>query len=270
VDVQHTPGGTSPGGPGPAPEPAAGRQTRPAPIVRGAAPGGHSGRGVVTGPVRTPPDDPPPDDPPPDDPRPDEARFGRGAGEPDDVEDALRRAMGGDSAGFVTLYRELQPRLFRYARVLVGQDADDVTGEAWLQIARDLPSFFGDLDGFRGWAASIVRHRALDLIKASHRRPAEPRGLHVVPELADLTASGDTAEAAIAALSTAQAVEIIGTLPRDQAEAVLLRAVVGLSAQAAGTVLGKRAGAVRIAAHRGLKNLARQIGRTPGGSEDRT
>ncbi|TDQ64829.1 RNA polymerase sigma-70 factor (ECF subfamily) [Actinomycetospora succinea] len=186
----------------------------------------------------------------------------------DDLEDALRRAMSGDSAGFVVLYRELQPRLFRYARALVGQDADDVTGEAWLQIARDLPTFFGDLDGFRGWAASITRHRALDLIKSRTRRPADPRGLQVVPDLADLTAGGDTAEAAIAALSTAQAVEIIASLPRDQAEAVLLRAVVGLSAEAAGTVLGKRAGAVRVAAHRGLKTLARRFDRSPSAPED--
>jgi RNA polymerase sigma-70 factor (ECF subfamily) len=189
---------------------------------------------------------------------------------PDDLEDALRRAIGGDTTGFVALYRELQPRLFRYARALVGQDADDVTGEAWLQIARDLPTFFGDLEGFRGWTASITRHRALDLIKARDRRRAESQGLRVVPELADLTAAGDTAEAAIAALSTAQAVELIATLPRDQAEAVLLRAVVGLSADAAGAVLGKRAGAVRVAAHRGLKTLARHIDRAPGGAEDRT
>jgi RNA polymerase sigma-70 factor, ECF subfamily len=218
----------------------------------------------VTGPARTPPGLRPNDT--------DlvERRPDLAVSEPDDLDDALRTAMGGDPAGFVTLYRELQPRLFRYARALVGQDADDVTGEAWLQIARDLPSFFGDLDGFRGWAASITRHRALDLLKARNRRRAEPQGLHVLPELADLTAGGDTAEAAIAALSTAQAIEIISALPRDQAEAVLLRAVVGLSAEAAGTVLGKRAGAVRVAAHRGLKTLARQIDQAPGGSEDRT
>jgi RNA polymerase sigma-70 factor, ECF subfamily len=216
----------------------------------------------VTGPVRTPPVL-----------RADgtdsvEARPGSSGVEPDDLEAALRQAMGGDAAGFVVLYRELQPRLFRYAWALVGQDADDVTGEAWLQIARDLPSFFGDLDGFRGWTASITRHRALDLIKTRNRRQAEPRGLQVLPELADLTAAGDTAEAALAALSTAQAVEIIASLPRDQAEAVLLRAVVGLSAEAAGAVLNKRAGAVRVAAHRGLKTLARQIDRASGGSED--
>jgi RNA polymerase sigma-70 factor (ECF subfamily) len=52
---------------------------------------------------------------------------------------------------------------------------------------------------------------------------------------------------------------LIATLPRDQAEAVLLRVVLGLDAEAAGQVLGKRAGAVRTAAHRGLRRLARQL-----------
>jgi RNA polymerase sigma-70 factor (ECF subfamily) len=48
-------------------------------------------------------------------------------------------------------------------------------------------------------------------------------------------------------------------LPRTEAEAVLLRAVVGLDATAAGKVLGKRPGTVRVAAHRGLKKLATAI-----------
>jgi RNA polymerase sigma-70 factor, ECF subfamily len=48
-------------------------------------------------------------------------------------------------------------------------------------------------------------------------------------------------------------------LPPDQAEAVLLRAVLGLDARTAGQVLGKRAGAVRTAAHRGLTTLARRL-----------
>jgi len=41
---------------------------------------------------------------------------------------------------------------------------------------------------------------------------------------------------------------------------VLLRVVVGLDGPAAARVLGKRPGAVRTAAHRGLKRLARQLG----------
>ena len=186
-----------------------------------------------------------------------------------DPEEALRRAMAGDQGAFVALYRLVQPRLRRYAWALVGQDADDVTAEAWLQISRDMASFSGDLDRFRGWTAGVVRHRALDVLRHRARRRSEPLGLHVAPQLADLTAAGDTAEVAIAALHTAQAVDLIASLPRDQAEAVLLRCVVGLSAQAAGDVLEKRPGAVRVNAHRGLRRLAAEIDRVrrEGGGE---
>lgn len=182
-----------------------------------------------------------------------------GRSDPDGLDAALRAAQAGDQNGFIALYQALQPRLHRYARALVGQDADDVTAEAWLQIARDLATFVGDLDGFRGWTASITRHRALDLLRATSRRRADTVGLQVLPDLADLSAAGATAESALTALSTAQAVELIAALPAHQAEAVLLRGVVGLSAEAAGAVLGKRAGAVRVAAHRGLRRLAEQL-----------
>ncbi|GAB3842628.1 hypothetical protein GCM10029963_16000 [Micromonospora andamanensis] len=49
---------------------------------------------------------------------------------------------------------------------------------------------------------------------------------------------------------------MIASLPPREAEAVLLRAVIGLDAETAGRVLGRRAGAVRTAAHRGLRRLA--------------
>jgi RNA polymerase sigma-70 factor (ECF subfamily) len=70
----------------------------------------------------------------------------------------------------------------------------------------------------------------------------------------------DTAALAAETLSTEAALRLINTLPPDQAEAVLLRVVVGLDAATAASVLGKRAGAVRVAAHRGLRALARQLG----------
>jgi RNA polymerase sigma-70 factor (ECF subfamily) len=44
---------------------------------------------------------------------------------------------------------------------------------------------------------------------------------------------------------------------------VLLRAVLGLDATRAAAVLGKRPGAVRTAAHRGLRTLARHLDQTP-------
>ena len=170
--------------------------------------------------------------------------------------DRVTAAGAGDRAAFEALYRELQPKLLRYAYALVGQDAEDVTAEAWLQIARDISTFHGDEDDFRGWTATIVRNRATDFARSRARRPAHPTGLQALLDNPTTDAESLAAEN----LSTAAAIALISALPRDQAEAVLLRAVVGLDAVSAGRVLGKRPGAVRVAAHRGLKALARQLG----------
>ena len=174
------------------------------------------------------------------------------------LDEAVRAALRGDAEAFRLLYRDTQPRLLRYLRALAGDDAEDVASETWLQVARDLHGFAGDHDAFRGWVVTIGRHRALDQARQRSRRPPTvPVPSH---DLAGLAAADDTAAGAIDALSTEAALRLIATLPPDQAEAVLLRAVVGLDAKAAGQVIGKRAGAVRSAAHRGLRALARQLG----------
>ena len=169
---------------------------------------------------------------------------------------ALRSAQAGDDHGFRLLYRDVQPRLLRYLRVLVAGDAEDVASEAWLKIARDLPKFDGDVDAFRGWATTIARHRALDHLRAQRRRPQAGTP---VEDLIDVPAHEDTAETALEAISTDAALRLIATLPPDQAEAILLRVVIGLDAKAAGHILDKRAGAVRTATYRGLNGLATRL-----------
>lgn len=178
----------------------------------------------------------------------------------------IRRAQDGDELAFDEVYCAVHPGLLRYLRVLVGSDAEDVASEAWLCIVRDLPTFTGDDQAFRGWAAAIARHRAIDHLRYRDRRPAAS-----VPadDLADLPARDDAEALALEAVGTDAAVRLIATLPRDQAEAVMLRAVLGLDAKTAGKVLGKRPGAVRTAAHRGLQRLAEQL-TTATTSENRT
>jgi RNA polymerase sigma-70 factor, ECF subfamily len=167
---------------------------------------------------------------------------------------AVAAAQRGDEAAFRMVYRAVHPRLLAYVRTLVGEgDAEDVASEAWLQIARDLARFAGDADRFRGWTATIARNRALDHVRRLGRRPAvggDETLLYTVPGHAD------TAGEALESLATDRAMALIARLPRDQAEAVVLRAVVGLDAKGAAEVLGKRPGAVRTAAHRGLRRLA--------------
>jgi RNA polymerase sigma-70 factor (ECF subfamily) len=176
------------------------------------------------------------------------------------TDDVLAAALTGDEAAFAVVYRVLQPRLRRYATALVGQEADDVTAEAWLQIARDLRRFRGDADAFRGWTTRIVRNRALDASRARGRRRTDPTD---ATEILDAVATDDPAADALQRLSTSDAIALIASLPREQAEAVLLRAVVGLDGKTAGEVLGKSATAVRVAAHRGLRTLARRLAQDP-------
>ncbi|WP_276205808.1 sigma factor-like helix-turn-helix DNA-binding protein, partial [Streptomyces torulosus] len=63
-------------------------------------------------------------------------------------------------------------------------------------------------------------------------------------DLLELPGVHDTHDQALESLSTVQALALVARLPRDQAEAVLLRVVVGLDGPAAARVLGKRPGAV--------------------------
>jgi RNA polymerase sigma-70 factor, ECF subfamily len=178
-----------------------------------------------------------------------------------DLAGVVGRAQQGDAEAFRLLYRDIQPRLLRYLHALAGQDAEDIASETWLQVTRDLPAFTGTYDGFRGWVATIARHRALDHLRRTTRRP--PALALPAEDLAAWPAAADTAQTALDAVATASAVALIATLPPDQAEAVLLRAVLGLDAHTAGHVLGKRAGAVRTAAHRGLKTLHKRLDDDP-------
>ncbi|MFG1669712.1 RNA polymerase sigma factor [Streptomyces sp. Y7] len=170
---------------------------------------------------------------------------------------AVARAQEGDEAAFAVAYRLVQPALLGFLRGLVGDDAEDVASDAWLEIARDLGRFKGDGAGFRGWSATIARHRALDHLR---RQKVRPRASALEQDVLELPGTHSTHDQALESISTERALELVGGLPRDQAEAVLLRVVVGLDAPAAARVLGKRPGAVRTAAYRGLKRLAKQLG----------
>jgi RNA polymerase sigma-70 factor, ECF subfamily len=182
-----------------------------------------------------------------------------------DLTAAVEGAQRGDSESFRVLYRDTQPRLLRYLSYLVGSDAEDIASETWLQATRDLHSFHGNHENFRGWITTIARHRALDHLRRHSRQPSVPVP---VEDLAFFAAADDTAARAIESITTDDALQLIAVLPRDQAEAVLLRAIVGLDARTAARITGKRAGAVRTAAYRGLRTLAKHLeaaGRSPAG-----
>lgn len=173
---------------------------------------------------------------------------------------ALDCARNGDDVGFRVLYRALQPRLLRYLRVRTTDTADDVAAETWLQVVRDLHRFRGDIDDFRAWVFTLARHRAIDAARAAKARPAT-----VIADLTTVSAavvpSAETQ--AMEKMSTEQALRLVATLSPDVAEMVALRVIAGLDAGTVGGIVGKSAGAVRVAVHRALATLSGHPGVSP-------
>ncbi len=181
--------------------------------------------------------------------------------DPDPLDAAVERMLAGDETAFRQIYREVQPPLLRYLTVLVGPgDAEDVASDAWAQAFRDLHTFSGDADGFRGWVTTIGRNRAIDHLRRSKRRPASDES---VDDLIDLHDPADVEGDILGKVQSEEALRLIASLPPDQAEAIMLRTVLGFDAPTAARILGKRPGAVRAASHRGLKQLAKKLSENP-------
>jgi RNA polymerase sigma-70 factor, ECF subfamily len=171
-----------------------------------------------------------------------------------DLDRALAAARRGEEPGFAELWHALQPAVLRYLRAVVGDLAEDVASETWLHAAREVQVFRGDAAGFRVWLFRVARHRALDELRRTGRRKESAGDAEEI--MASLPGDDDTASEAVERMSTERALQLIGTLPKHQAEAVLLRVVAGLDVAQTAQVLGKRDGAIRIAAMRGLQRLA--------------
>src|SRR6202035_1028672 len=165
----------------------------------------------------------------------------------------LAEAQGGDEDAFACLFRDVQPVLLRYLRLTAPGAADDVASETWLQVVAGLAGFSGGESAFRAWLFTIARHRAIDWGRAQARRRTVPLG---ESDSAERLTVPDAAEAALERISTQAALARVSTLPPDQAEIILLRVVAGLEATEVARIVGKSPGAVRVAAHRGLRRLA--------------
>jgi RNA polymerase sigma-70 factor (ECF subfamily) len=97
----------------------------------------------------------------------------------------------------------------------------------------------------------------MDHLRRLQRRPQTTSAdwLTTVADLADTWVSASDA------ITTDRALALISSLPQAQAEAVLLRVVMGLDVASSARVLGKRPGSVRSATHRGLRRLAEMLER---------
>lgn len=164
----------------------------------------------------------------------------------------LAEAQGGSEDQFAVLWRDANPALLRYLRVLAPENAEDIAAETWVYVVRGLPRFIGDEAAWRAWLFTTARRRLIDQVRLRKRHPAEPLE-EISP--AEVPSTPDTAQIALDNLATKDALALLSHLPRLQADVIMLRVVAGLDTDAVAAILGKSPGNVRVMAHRGLRKL---------------
>ena len=165
----------------------------------------------------------------------------------------MAAAQCGSEQAFSVLWRDVNPALLRYLRVVAAEHAEDVAAETWVQVVRGLPRFTGDETAWRAWLFTTARRRLLDQVRLRKRHPSEP--LDEISPM-DIPRTADAEQVALDHMATESAMALLSKLPEQQAEVIFLRIVAGLDTEAVAEILGRSPGAVRVAAHRGLKKLA--------------
>ena len=118
-----------------------------------------------------------------------------------------------------------------------------------------LPRYQDQGRPFLAFVYGIAAHKVADAHRAAGRNRAEPTD--VVPERFDAAAGPE--QMAINADSAARMDALLQVLPEKQREILILRVVVGLSAEETAEAVGSTAGAVRVAQHRALARLKSEI-----------
>ena len=171
----------------------------------------------------------------------------------EDFPAVLAAAQRGDEGAFTVLWRDGNPALLRYLKVIAPESAEDVTAETWVTVVRGLDRFRGGEDAWRAWLFTTARRRAVDAGRRRSRRPESPAA--EVRE-GHWPAVADTADQVLENLATRAAIAAVASLPPLQADVVMLRVVAGLDTETVAQLVGRSPGAVRVAVHRGLRRLA--------------
>ncbi|MDT7786766.1 MAG: polymerase sigma-70 factor, subfamily [Pseudonocardiales bacterium] len=176
---------------------------------------------------------------------------------PEAADSHVALAVAGDRAAINRLLGTIRPLVVRYCRARVGSfaSADDVAQDVCLAVLTSLPSYRDQGRPFLAFVYGIAAHKVADSYRSHSRNRAEP--VSEVPESVDDEAGPE--QRAMQGEVSSQMAALLRVLPEKQREIVVLRVVVGLSAEETAEAVGSTPGAVRVAQHRALTRLRREI-----------
>ena len=179
----------------------------------------------------------------------------------DGLDDVVARAVAGERDALQKVLETIRPIVLRYVRARIGTaersglSADDVAQEVCLAAITALPRYKDQGRPFLAFVYGIAAHKVADAHRAAARNRSEPT--EVVPER--FAAEAGPEQIAIESEAAQRMNKLLGILPEKQREILILRVVVGMSAEETAEAVGSTAGAVRVAQHRALARLKSEI-----------
>ncbi|WP_132993979.1 sigma-70 family RNA polymerase sigma factor [Gordonia zhaorongruii] len=178
---------------------------------------------------------------------------------------AVQAAAAGDRDALSSVLESVREPVLRYCRGRMGAgerhlfSADDVAQEVLMAVMTALPRYQDQGRPFMAFVYGIASHKVADAMRSASRIKADP--VEELPESVDF--SNGPEQSAIDADAGRQMRDLLEHLPEKQREILVLRLVVGLSAEETADMVDSSPGAVRVAQHRALTKLKKLV--APGG-----
>ena len=150
-------------------------------------------------------------------------------------------------------YRELAPAVLGYLRSQRVPDPEDVLGEVFLHVARDIRRFTGDDAALRRWVFSIAHNRSMD----AHRKAKRDRSTTETELTEDRMGAADPPPEPL----DPELIAALATLSDEQREVVVLRFVADLPLETVAKITKRSPGAVKAMQHRAMDNLRKAVSR---------
>jgi RNA polymerase sigma-70 factor (ECF subfamily) len=173
----------------------------------------------------------------------------------------VAEAVAGNRDALREVLETIRPIVVRYCRARIGTversglSADDIAQEVCLAAITALPRYQDQGRPFLAFVYGIAAHKVADAHRAAARNRAEPTDM--LPERFSTEAGPE--QLALDAESSARMAKLLSVLPEKQREILILRVVVGMSAEETAEAVGSTAGAVRVAQHRALSRLKAEV-----------
>ncbi|WP_435384251.1 sigma-70 family RNA polymerase sigma factor [Corynebacterium faecale] len=182
-------------------------------------------------------------------------RYGTVADSERELADLVPRATAGDRRALQRIMEIIHPVVLRYARARIGggrqPTPEDVAQEICLAVATSIGNFVDQGRPFMAFVYGIASNKVADAHRAMSRDKSTP-----TEDVPDTEPDSNTPEEFALVTDGSNRVRALLDLLSEKARDILiLRVMVGLSAEETAEMVGSTPGAVRVAQHRALTTL---------------